>query len=652
MKLNPKEGPVDISAGRMKTINKKNIAIIVVILIALIAAGIKFLPDIINKRSASNTDYDLRTDSVKRGEISTKISGSGSVKSSNREEVYSKVGATINKVYFKEGDRIQAGDLLMELDNSDALLTVEKNRSTLTQTQLSQQSNLDGINSLTVAAPFDGQVTDISVKEGSVISKNSVVLTLVDTSKLKLLLEFSSPGIADVTPGKSAIVYIQDFMEIVEGTVTYVSATPYSSPSGGILYSVEIQIENPGSLTEGMKASAEIETSVGLITSIDSSELEYTNKTELKTDGGTVDKVHVKAKQYVNEGQLLIEIENKDLLSSRDTTDIKLKELNEQLDSSIRQLDYYKIYSSTDGVIIQQEVNEGDTIKAADLLCVVADDQNMEFSINVDELDIEKIEVGQTVDVTVEALSDTAVRPLNGHVSKIAMEGTSSNGVTTYPVTIKIDKTDKLRSGMNADGDIFITRKTDVLHVPLQAIQRIGGSTYVMVQGTAEQIEEMKKNGTYIDIFAQRTPGAQGSPGGNSGGTGSGNNGTGNQGSTQARPNNSGASSGNTSLSQGGQGNFNAASGSQGSSRQITGSISSALRQYQEYYEKAFAIPTPVEIGLNDEDNVEIVSGLEEGDIVILPPMQSNTTQQGTTNMQRPQGGMAVPAGGGTMIRR
>ena len=81
----------------------------------------------------------------------------------------------------------------------------------------------------------------------------------------------------------------------------------------------------------------------------------------------------------------------------------------------------------------------------------------MEFDVLVDELDIAKVKVGQKVNVTVDALQQTSTIPLKGVVKVIAVKGTSTNGVTTYPITVSINGAGnnfsnfmRIRNGKNA----------------------------------------------------------------------------------------------------------------------------------------------------------------------------------------------------------
>ena len=89
------------------------------------------------------------------------------------------------------------------------------------------------------------------------------------------------------------------------------------------------------------------------------------------------------------------------------------------------------------------------------------------MSINVDELQISSISVGQKVQITADAVQD---KTYVGTVTRVSMKGTANGGTTTYPVTIRIDDTDGLRPGMNANAEIVVAEATNA---PLRA-QRSG----------------------------------------------------------------------------------------------------------------------------------------------------------------------------------
>ena len=92
----------------------------------------------------------------------------------------------------------------------------------------------------------------------------------------------------------------------------------------------------------------------------------------------------------------------------------------------------------------------------------------MVFNLEVDELEISKIELGQTANITADALPDET---FTGEVTKIANEGTSQNGVTTYKVELTISEPGNLISGMNVNAEIIVRVKRCLAGTGLCRIQ-------------------------------------------------------------------------------------------------------------------------------------------------------------------------------------
>jgi len=87
------------------------------------------------------------------------------------------------------------------------------------------------------------------------------------------------------------------------------------------------------------------------------------------------------------------------------------------------------------------------------------------------------------VNITLDAISSTSTTPMVGEVTKIAFTGTSSSGVTTYPVTVQINgDVSKLKSGMNANAEIITSSLQGVLYVPIEAVTTTGSKSYVWVK--------------------------------------------------------------------------------------------------------------------------------------------------------------------------
>jgi len=568
-----KRKPFKLKIPKIK-FSKKVIIIGLIVIIAVVLVAVF----VINKSRPASGKVSQQTVKAEKRDLTISLSGSGPLVSSNRTELASKINGTLIKVHFKEGDNVKAGDLLFEIDDSDALLNVDKIKNSILQAQLNSENNAKALENLSVRAPFDGYVTNVNVKTGDVVGKNASLLTITDQSRLKLTVPFNWAHNGEIRNGANVVVYIQDLMQAVNGKVTYAANNSYTAATGGGVFDVEISIDNPGALKEGMKASAEIETSNGSISSVEAGLLSYINSQEVKTDsGGTVKQINIKANQSVSSGQLLIELDNDEVVLASSNSDINLEGLQQQLESANKQLSYTKIYSPIDGTITSQTVKEGDVLKLGDVVAVVANNDIMEVDVSIDELDIAKIELGQEANITVDALPETSTNPLRGKVSNIALEGTSSNGVTTYPVTVQVNGMEKLRGGMNVNVEILVSNKPGVLTVPIEAVQKMGQRNFVMVKADEKTLEAMKNRRQNNSVQTPQFP------------------------------------------------------------------MMMANSQYGEYYSNA--VPKEVEVGINNESYIEIISGLNEGDEVILPPV---STGQSNNNAAKP----VMPFGGGAMAPR
>jgi len=104
--------------------------------------------------------------------------------------------------------------------------------------------------------------------------------------------------------------------------------------------------------------------------------------------------------------------------------------------------------------------------------------QQLNVVVAVDELDISSVSIGQTADVAVDALPNTA---FTGTVSRISQVGLQQGGVTTYNVTLSVANPAGLMDGMSANADIKTASKQNAVLVPVEALQTVGNDKYVTV---------------------------------------------------------------------------------------------------------------------------------------------------------------------------
>ena len=128
-------------------------------------------------------------------------------------------------------------------------------------------------------------------------------------------------------------------------------------------------------------------------------------------------------------------------------------------------------------------------------MAIIADMSQFKFTIYVDELDISQLKEGQEVQITCDALPQLK---LTGRVDNIGINGTSTNGVTNYPVKIVFDYVEGMLPGMNVTADIIVDSAEDVLVIPSYAVNR--GNTVTMADGTETKVELSLSDENNIEV--------------------------------------------------------------------------------------------------------------------------------------------------------
>lgn len=136
-------------------------------------------------------------------------------------------------------------------------------------------------------------------------------------------------------------------------------------------------------------------------------------------------------------------------------------------------LDYALIYSPIDGIVLNRAVEEGQTVAASfntpTLFTIANDLTQMQVEADVDEADIGQVKEGQRVEFTVDTYPDEIFK---GAVTEVRLEPTVTNNVVTYTIIISAPNPDyKLMPGMTAETSIYVLEKKDILVVPSKALR-------------------------------------------------------------------------------------------------------------------------------------------------------------------------------------
>ena len=446
---------------------QKNWKWLVPVVCVVIAGGVFLL----KPKSASTTAVDpsYLEASPEVRDVSNTLSGTGTLNPANTYTVKSLVGGKVLTGEFEEGDVLDEGTVLYTLDSSDASTNFEKAEIAMQQAQRSYDKVVDR---QYVRAEVDGTVSTLKVAKGDEVTSGQEVAIIRDSSKMLLTLEFPAADAANFSVGQTAQVTLDGTFEQLDGTVTSVTGTDALSTGNLLTRTVTIAVQNAGGLTTAQAATA----SINGVSSIGSATFGYQAERTLTAQAaGTVTSIHVQEGQTVAKNDTLIELSGDDLTESIQSASETLRSAEISLQNLQDTMANYTVTSPISGTIIEKDAKVGDAVKSDDTLCVIYDLSYLEMVINVDELQISSLSVGQKVQITADAVQD---KNYVGTVTRVSMKGASNGGTTTYPVTIRIDETDGLRPGMNANAEIVVAEAANALTVPNAAIVRGG---YVLV---------------------------------------------------------------------------------------------------------------------------------------------------------------------------
>ena len=446
---------------------QKNWKWLVPVVCVVIAGGVFLL----KPKSASTTAVDpsYLEASPEVRDVSNTLSGTGTLNPANTYTVKSLVEGKVLTGEFEEGDVLDEGTVLYTLDSSDASTNFEKAEIAMQQAQRSYDKVVDR---QYVRAEVDGTVSTLKVAKGDEVTSGQEVAIIRDSSKMLLTLEFPAADAANFSVGQTAQVTLDSTFEQLDGTVTSVTGTDALSTGNLLTRTVTIAVQNAGGLTTAQAATA----SINGVSSIGSATFGYQAERTLTAQAaGTVTSIHVQEGQTVAKDDILIELSGDDLTESIQSASETLRSAEISLQNLQDTMANYTVTSPISGTIIEKDAKVGDAVKSGDTLCVIYDLSYLGMVINVDELQISSLTVGQKVQITADAVQD---KNYVGTVTRVSMKGASNGGTTTYPVTIRIDETDGLRPGMNANAEIVVAEAANALTVPNAAIVRGG---YVLV---------------------------------------------------------------------------------------------------------------------------------------------------------------------------
>ena len=435
--------------------------------------------------SKGEAEMEVVTDTVHYGSITSMVEGYGLTKAKDSESITLATGGIVREVYVTEGQKVMAGDPLFVVESEAARTAVEQARSEVEGLEKQMSALQKDIAGLNLAPSYPGKLMDcITLNPGDTISKGQKVATLADDTKLRLTQYYSYAYEGMIYEGQQVQVSIPGLMQLLPGTVEKVYMVSRITPEGSKLFSAQILVDNPGTLTAGMTASAYVLEGGEEIYPYEADELKYNRVGDLcSTVNGTVISSALVDYLQVGVGQVVLRIDGED-------TEGEIFALQERIDNAAKALANAEknlanceavapISGTVMGLMLWPDMEFGENTAAL----TIADTSTIIVDATVDERNVSYVKPGAYVEV------DQWGSIYSGVVDSLSLNSRAENGVARYPMIISVDNFDgTLMTGSYINYSLVASQNDNCLVVPIQCVKTVtlpdgNAGDVVFVQG-------------------------------------------------------------------------------------------------------------------------------------------------------------------------
>ncbi len=490
------------------------IAIILILTIVVSAATSSF------KKKKSLSEVPVF---VERRDIEETITGSSVIEPNAEYSIIPLVTGEILEAPFEEGDYVNKGDLMYQFDAETAELDLKSAKLSSQRSQNAYENASSNNNDLYIRSDFSGKIQTIYVKEGNNINAGTKIADLYNDDYLTLKLPFNDADANNIRVGDNATVTLTNSGATLYGAVSNVGSATFATEGYMQVRYVTIDVKNPGAVMAGDTATAMINGYACNNSGV------FTNMTDIAVianASGKVERINFKEGDFVSANQIIAVLSSTAVSNQLSDAQIGINEAEIAGKKVLKKLEDYTITAPISGTVVTKNKKKGDkyegatsmaasasatgTSASSNALAVIYDMSSLVFDLNVDELDVKKVSKGQEVVITVEA----ADGEYHGVVENVSINGTTgTNGVTTYPVKVRItDQDDNILPGMNIEAKIILSSATNVLAIPASALNR-GDIVYVRGEKTDDKddapegfkstkVKTGASDGDYIEIIS------------------------------------------------------------------------------------------------------------------------------------------------------
>jgi len=420
-----------------------------IILILLAAVAVAIGAFFINKRNSSSTTAQYETVKAEKGTLTATIGATGTVRSNQTAILAWQTTGTVGEIQVQPGDQVQAGDVL----------------ATLSQTSLPQNVILAQADLVTAQRTLDNLKT-------SETQKMQAELNLVNAQKALDSAKATWDGLrsknqggtaGDIENARAQVVIAQNNLKSAETYFGYFQYLGKDDPNYARAYT---------GLYNAQQALKTAQNNLNYFLLVPSGR----------------DVASAQAKFDLATAQLADAQREWDRLKNGpDAGD--LASAQARLDSAQATLNLARIATPFAGTITEGYGMVGDQVSPGTKAFRVDDLSHMQVDVQVSEVDINSVQVGQAVTLSFDAISG---KVYEGKVVEVAQAGDSVQGAVNFTVTVELTKPDaNVKPGMTAAVTITVKQVHNVLLVPNRAVRLVDNQrvVYVLRNGQAQAVD-------------------------------------------------------------------------------------------------------------------------------------------------------------------
>lgn len=373
-----------------------------------------------------------QTTTVQRGTLVATVSAAGTIQASAQTSLLFQTAGKVMEVHVAPGDVVKQGQVLMKLDATELQLAVAQAQVALDIAKIKLEQ----------------------LKAGPTPEQIASAQAALDSAKANLAKLLKGPDPHDIRVAELNV-------EVAKNNLWQAQAQRDADRGNPMTPDWQLDLD------EARINNAQNQLEIAL------------QNLEKAKAGPTPDQIAAARAQVVQAEANLKALQNTPSSYDLAIAEAQVRQAELSLQQAQNNLSKAVLTAPYDGIVAAVNYRVGDQATSAQPAVVLIDQSALSIQVNLAEVDIPKIQLGQPVNITLDALPD---RSFSGHVSYISPAGTNVQGVVNFAVTVLLDDADStIKPGMTATASIIVDRRDNALLVPNRAIRSQGGQRVVQV---------------------------------------------------------------------------------------------------------------------------------------------------------------------------